>query len=272
MPRKPFVPGRRPWSWPRRWPPVSPAAPAAPPRRRRRRRQERRRRRHRARPPSRAATRPSPRPAGCPRAASSAGMLPGDGQPLSGTEAQKVYDGQADVTYDTDRRVGCRWKRATTARHPPSEPGLRARRLVRPRRERRRPGAGDLRARRRWPAQIPSGGAGSPSPAAPAASAYRGDSKGKDKGDRSRHAATASGQRQRQRREELGGREGEGARPGAPRHEVRPERGPEHGPEPGPPPRASSTTSGRGLPQRQTGHQRTPASTATSRWSSARRT
>ncbi|MEU9119598.1 hypothetical protein AB0C96_07020 [Streptomyces sp. NPDC048506] len=41
-------------------------------------------------------------------------MLPGDGQHLSSTEAEKVYGGQADVTYDTDRRVGCRWTRETT--------------------------------------------------------------------------------------------------------------------------------------------------------------
>ncbi|GAA3187059.1 MULTISPECIES: hypothetical protein [Streptomyces] len=43
------------------------------------------------------------------------GMLPGDGKRLSGEEASQVYGGQADVTYDTDRRVGCRWKRETTA-------------------------------------------------------------------------------------------------------------------------------------------------------------
>ncbi|WP_405742994.1 hypothetical protein OG422_13655 [Streptomyces sp. NBC_01525] len=42
-------------------------------------------------------------------------MLPGDGKRLSGDEAAQVYGGQADVTYDTDRRVGCRWKRETTA-------------------------------------------------------------------------------------------------------------------------------------------------------------
>jgi hypothetical protein len=42
-------------------------------------------------------------------------MLPGDGKRLTGDEAAQVYGGQADVTYDTDRRVGCRWKRETTA-------------------------------------------------------------------------------------------------------------------------------------------------------------
>ncbi|MFI7104474.1 hypothetical protein ACIBK8_34685 [Streptomyces sp. NPDC050161] len=43
------------------------------------------------------------------------GMLPGDGQHLSAQEAEKIYAGQADVTYNTDRRVGCHWKRETTA-------------------------------------------------------------------------------------------------------------------------------------------------------------
>lgn len=42
-------------------------------------------------------------------------LLPGDGKRLTGEEAAQVYGGQADVTYDTDRRVGCRWKRESTA-------------------------------------------------------------------------------------------------------------------------------------------------------------
>ncbi|MFI9049580.1 hypothetical protein [Streptomyces sp. NPDC053427] len=42
------------------------------------------------------------------------GLLPGDDQQLSREDAEKIYAGQADVTYDTDRRVGCRWKRETT--------------------------------------------------------------------------------------------------------------------------------------------------------------
>ncbi|MEU5306363.1 hypothetical protein ACH4YO_09210 [Streptomyces noursei] len=41
-------------------------------------------------------------------------MLPGDGQPLSPADARKIYAGRADVTYDTDRRVGCQWTRETT--------------------------------------------------------------------------------------------------------------------------------------------------------------
>lgn len=36
-------------------------------------------------------------------------LLPGlDG--LDGKEREKAYEGQASITYDTDRRVGCRWK------------------------------------------------------------------------------------------------------------------------------------------------------------------
>ncbi|WP_438487302.1 hypothetical protein [Streptomyces sp. S186] len=42
-------------------------------------------------------------------------MLPGDGQPLSQADAQKIFGGRADVTYDTDRRVGCQWTRETSA-------------------------------------------------------------------------------------------------------------------------------------------------------------
>ncbi|MYT34177.1 MULTISPECIES: hypothetical protein [unclassified Streptomyces] len=42
-------------------------------------------------------------------------MLPGDGQPLPQADAQKIFGGRADVTYDTDRRVGCQWTRETSA-------------------------------------------------------------------------------------------------------------------------------------------------------------
>ncbi|ARF56098.1 hypothetical protein [Streptomyces gilvosporeus] len=41
-------------------------------------------------------------------------LLPGDDQQLSQEDADKIYAGQPDVTYDTDRRVGCHWKRETT--------------------------------------------------------------------------------------------------------------------------------------------------------------
>ncbi|WP_030985921.1 hypothetical protein [Streptomyces sp. NRRL S-1813] len=105
-------------------------------------------------------------------------MLPGDDQPLSGTEAQKVYGGQADITYDTDRRVGCRWTRETTAgtRHL----GLDIQRVV----SYDSAVSDDDKAqaiygKKELAAEIPPGGAGSPSPAAPSPSA----SKDKDKGE-----------------------------------------------------------------------------------------
>ncbi|MFC9240103.1 hypothetical protein ACFTZK_27175 [Streptomyces decoyicus] len=105
-------------------------------------------------------------------------MLPGDDQALSGTEAQKVYGGQADITYDTDRRVGCRWTRETTAgtRHL----GLDIQRVV----SYDSAVSDDDKAqatydKKELAAQIPSGGAGSPSPAAPSPSA----SKSKEKGE-----------------------------------------------------------------------------------------
>ncbi|MEV0368676.1 hypothetical protein AB0I10_02390 [Streptomyces sp. NPDC050636] len=56
-----------------------------------------------------------PEACGLPAPSTVRGMLPGDGERLPATEAEKIYAGQADVTYDTDRRVGCRWKRETTA-------------------------------------------------------------------------------------------------------------------------------------------------------------
>lgn len=56
-----------------------------------------------------------PEACGLPSRSTLHGMLPGDGQQLSSTEADKVYGGQADVTYDTDRRVGCHWSRETSA-------------------------------------------------------------------------------------------------------------------------------------------------------------
>ncbi|WP_327703558.1 hypothetical protein [Streptomyces decoyicus] len=111
-------------------------------------------------------------------------MLPGDDQPLSDTEAQKVYGGQADITYDTDRRVGCRWTRETTAgtRHL----GLDIQRVV----SYDSAVSDDDKAqaiydKKELAAQIPSGGAGSPSPAAPSpsASASASASKNEEKGE-----------------------------------------------------------------------------------------
>ncbi|MEU9503446.1 hypothetical protein [Streptomyces sp. NPDC048196] len=56
-----------------------------------------------------------PEACGLPSRSTVRGMLPGDGQQLSGAEADKLYSGQADITYDTDRRVGCHWTRETDA-------------------------------------------------------------------------------------------------------------------------------------------------------------
>ncbi|GAB7032633.1 hypothetical protein AB0G35_32535 [Streptomyces sp. NPDC021749] len=56
-----------------------------------------------------------PEACGLPSRSTVRGMLPGDGQQLSSAEADKLYGGQADITYDTDRRVGCRWTRETDA-------------------------------------------------------------------------------------------------------------------------------------------------------------
>ncbi|MGG2462163.1 hypothetical protein ACO0M4_20505 [Streptomyces sp. RGM 3693] len=56
-----------------------------------------------------------PEACGLPARSTLRDMLPGDGQPLSPADAQKIYGGRADITYDTDRRVGCQWTRETTA-------------------------------------------------------------------------------------------------------------------------------------------------------------
>ncbi|MEX2975071.1 hypothetical protein [Streptomyces sp. C184] len=117
-----------------------------------------------------------PEACGLPSRSAIRGMLPGDGQPLSSTEADKVYGGTADITYDTDRRVGCRWTRETTAgtRHI----GLDIQRVV------SYDGAvsDDDKAqgiydKKELAAQIPSG-AGSPSPAASSPSASKGKGEG----------------------------------------------------------------------------------------------
>ncbi|MFI9081287.1 hypothetical protein ACIGW8_33300 [Streptomyces sioyaensis] len=117
-----------------------------------------------------------PEACGLPSRSAIRSMLPGDGQPLSSTEADKVYGGTADITYDTDRRVGCRWTRETTAgtRHI----GLDIQRVV------SYDGAvsDDDKAqgiydKKEMAAQIPSG-AGSPSPAASSPSASKDTGKG----------------------------------------------------------------------------------------------
>ncbi len=55
-----------------------------------------------------------PEPCGLPARSTLRSLLPTDGTPETRAEAEKVYRGQADITFDTDRRVGCRWKRETS--------------------------------------------------------------------------------------------------------------------------------------------------------------
>ncbi|MEV6568970.1 hypothetical protein [Streptomyces kronopolitis] len=120
-----------------------------------------------------------PEACGLPSRSAIRGMLPGDDKSLSSAEADKLYRGQADITYDTDRRVGCRWTRETTAgtRHI----GLDIQRVV------SYDGAvsDDDKAQEIYDskaqaAQIPSG-AGSPSPASPSPSTPKGTDNAKDK-------------------------------------------------------------------------------------------
>ncbi|MFG2139211.1 hypothetical protein [Streptomyces sp. NPDC048650] len=55
-----------------------------------------------------------PEACGLPARSTVRNLLPGDDRQLSRADTEKIYAGQPDVTYDTDRRVGCRWKRETT--------------------------------------------------------------------------------------------------------------------------------------------------------------
>ncbi|MGA5565562.1 hypothetical protein ACPCUV_30930 [Streptomyces platensis] len=122
-----------------------------------------------------------PEACGLPARSSLRGMLPGDGQRLSRDEAKKIYDGQPDITYDTDRRVGCRWTRETTAgtRHL----SLDIQRVVSYNAavsdDDKAQGIYDTKA---LDAKIPSGGNGSPSPVDPSPSATKGKEEGKGKG------------------------------------------------------------------------------------------
>ncbi|MCF3146671.1 hypothetical protein [Streptomyces platensis] len=131
-----------------------------------------------------------PEACGLPARSSLRGMLPGDGQQLSRDEAKKIYDGQPDITYDTDRRVGCRWTRETTAgtRHL----SLDIQRVVSYNAavsdDSKAQGIYDTKAA---DAKIPSGGNSSPSPVAPSPSATKDTSKGKT-GDKGKGAGTGT--------------------------------------------------------------------------------
>lgn len=118
-----------------------------------------------------------PEACGLPARGTLRGMLPGGDQQLSRAEAKKIYDGQPDITYDTDRRVGCRWTRETTAgtRHL----SLDIQRVV----SYDAAVSDDDKAQgiydsKELAAQIPPGDNGSPSPATPSPSATKGKSKG----------------------------------------------------------------------------------------------
>ncbi|MFE1172187.1 hypothetical protein [Streptomyces sp. NPDC058773] len=120
-----------------------------------------------------------PEACGLPARSTLRNLLPGDGQHLSRTDAEKIYGGQADITYDTDRRVGCRWTRETTAgtRHL----GLDIQRVVSydaaVSDDDKAQGIYESKAQA---ARIPSGDTGSPSPTSPSPST--GKDQGKDAG------------------------------------------------------------------------------------------
>ncbi|MEU5213972.1 hypothetical protein [Streptomyces sp. NPDC020742] len=125
-----------------------------------------------------------PEACGLPSRNSLRSMLPGDGQQLSSAEAKKLYAGQADITYDTDRRVGCRWSRETTrgTRHLT----LDIQRVVSYDAEVSDDDkAQGIYAGKQQDAQIPSGGSASPGTPPP--------SSAKPKGPTADGAASASG-------------------------------------------------------------------------------
>jgi hypothetical protein len=67
-----------------------------------------------ASPPQPGKYRTLPEPCGAVDRGTLRSLLPGI-ENLKGGERQKAYEGQAAITYDTDRRVGCRWKAESPA-------------------------------------------------------------------------------------------------------------------------------------------------------------
>ncbi|MGW2411366.1 hypothetical protein ACWCV5_04150 [Streptomyces tubercidicus] len=131
-----------------------------------------------------------PEACGLPGRATVRGMLPGDGQHLSDTEAKKIYGGQPDLTYDTDRRVGCHWTRESTAgtRHL----SLDIQRVV----SYDAAVSDDDKAqgiydRKEQAAEIPPGG-GSSSPATPSPSSTTGTGKGAETGGAGKGTGTTT--------------------------------------------------------------------------------
>ncbi|WP_407551805.1 hypothetical protein QOM21_19545 [Streptomyces sp. Pv4-95] len=118
-----------------------------------------------------------PEACGLPARGTVRGMLPGDGRQPSQAEAEKIYGGEADITYDTDRRVGCRWKRETAAgtRHL----SLDIQRVVSyDAAVSDDDKAQEIYADKELAADIPSGDAGSTAPTSPPASPSATNSKG----------------------------------------------------------------------------------------------
>ncbi|WP_223736012.1 hypothetical protein [Streptomyces purpurogeneiscleroticus] len=128
-----------------------------------------------------------PEPCGLPARRTLRSLLPTDGSPETPAEADKVYRGRADVTFDTDRRVGCHWKRETSegTRHL----NIDLQRVV------SYDGsvsddakAQELYAKRELAAHIPSG-----TPSAPTPSASKGSGASGDKGEQSEKSGGTSG-------------------------------------------------------------------------------
>ncbi|MFF7731107.1 hypothetical protein [Streptomyces sp. NPDC008001] len=109
-------------------------------------------------------------------------LLPATGDDEDGRDTAKLYDGQAAITYDTDRRVGCRWKLETPQ-------GTRHLAVDFERVVSYQPGVSDeqraeqLYARQAAAAHIPVSSASPSAPSAPAgSSASAGASKGASSG------------------------------------------------------------------------------------------
>ncbi|UZJ30715.1 hypothetical protein [Streptomyces endophytica] len=157
-----------------------------------------------------------PEACGLPSRSTVRAMLPGDGQHLSGTEADKLYGGQADITYDTDRRVGCHWTRETDAgtRHL----SLDIQRVV----SYDAAVSDDDKAQeiydsKELAAQIPSGGGAGSSPTAPPSKGAKGTKSTEDAKDTksAKGGATAAGKNPEKTPSGESGKDGATGKPGA---------------------------------------------------------
>ncbi|GAU67773.1 hypothetical protein SSP35_05_03400 [Streptomyces sp. NBRC 110611] len=144
-------------------------------------------------------------PCGLPSRSTLRGMLPGDDQQPSSADSERVYGGQAEITYDTDRRVGCHWTRETGA-------GTRHLTLDIQRVVSYDPKVSDddkaqkIYDGKELAAKIPAGGGTGTGPASPAASTTPpATEKGKDADSGAAQGAAPQG----------GATDGEGGKPGA---------------------------------------------------------